>query len=285
MRYAAGVRLQCPSCQAHLDAAGRPPGSRARCGCGATLTLPLATAEAGLLSCPRCGGMVHPERPACDYCAAPLLLRACPRCTRRVFHDHRHCPHCGAASAAPTPAPSRERPCPRCEATLVPRLVADLTLDDCAACGGVYLDAAAVERLIADRQQARAEAVLGVYRGSPRVADHTARGDRLYVKCPDCRTTMNRKQFARTAGVVVDVCRGHGTWFDSGELAAVVEFVGSGGLERAAKADLADERERLRRDRAALEAMLRAPMTVGEHHRRGGDGGSALLSMLFDLWR
>jgi len=44
---------------------------------------------------------------------------------------------------------------------------------------------------------------------------------------------MNRVNFGRKSGVVVDVCKVHGTWFDAGELTQAVEWVASGGLDLA----------------------------------------------------
>jgi hypothetical protein len=41
---------------------------------------------------------------------------------------------------------------------------------------------------------------------------------------------MNRKNFGAHSGIIVDVCREHGTWFDGDELAAALEFVRAGGL-------------------------------------------------------
>jgi Zn-finger nucleic acid-binding protein len=46
-----------------------------------------------------------------------------------------------------------------------------------------------------------------------------------YHGCPVCGTMMDRINFA-WSGVVVDVCREHGTWFGFGELQRVAEFVG-----------------------------------------------------------
>ena len=42
---------------------------------------------------------------------------------------------------------------------------------------------------------------------------------------------MNRINFAKCSGVVVDICKGHGTWFDAQELSAIVQFIRDGGLE------------------------------------------------------
>jgi Zn-finger nucleic acid-binding protein len=72
-----------------------------------------------------------------------------------------------------------------------------------------------------------------------------------YVRCPVCRTLMNRRNFARISGVIIDSCRGHGIWFDAGELEKIMDFIAHRGLQRAKSIELeqlkAEERvERLR---------------------------------------
>jgi Zn-finger nucleic acid-binding protein len=49
---------------------------------------------------------------------------------------------------------------------------------------------------------------------------------------------MNRTNFGTHSGVIVDVCMRHGIWFDAGELPKVLEFVESGGLQRARRRQL-----------------------------------------------
>jgi Zn-finger nucleic acid-binding protein len=53
-----------------------------------------------------------------------------------------------------------------------------------------------------------------------------------YLPCPLCHNPMNRVNFGRVSGVIVDVCRDHGTWFDGGELTRVVAFAGGGGMAK-----------------------------------------------------
>ena len=36
---------------------------------------------------------------------------------------------------------------------------------------------------------------------------------------------MNRVNFAHCSGVVIDICKGHGTWFDRDELSKIVDFI------------------------------------------------------------
>ena len=57
---------------------------------------------------------------------------------------------------------------------------------------------------------------------------------------------MNRVNFAQRAGIIVDVCAKHGTWFDANELHHIVQFIRNGGLTTAREFEQ-QEIERVRR--------------------------------------
>jgi Zn-finger nucleic acid-binding protein len=76
-----------------------------------------------------------------------------------------------------------------------------------------------------------------------------------YLKCPLCDELMNRVNFGRRSGVIVDVCTAHGTWFDAGELTRAIAFVARGGLEESRRRESEEKRE-LARTAARLEAEL-----------------------------
>jgi hypothetical protein len=66
---------------------------------------------------------------------------------------------------------------------------------------------------------------------------------------------MNRMNFARLSGTVVDVCKGHGTFLDRGELHQVVRFILEGGFDRVRRVEreeLIEEQRRLRDIQRAL---------------------------------
>jgi Zn-finger nucleic acid-binding protein len=63
---------------------------------------------------------------------------------------------------------------------------------------------------------------------------------------------MTPTQFSRRSGVIVDVCRQHGVWFDRDELQRIIEFIRSGGLQRARQM----EKEELARTRREIEAKM-----------------------------
>lgn len=276
----------CPGCGSRYDVTGLAAGQEVRCRCGEVTRLQVPAAQAGALECPHCGAKVATSERTCGHCATPLLLKACPRCFARVFHGHKHCGDCGAELAlAAVEAPSADRPCPRCDRALAPTRVADVVIDECAGCGGVFLDHIAIERVIADRQQVRAEALLGAL---PRASSPTPGPGRMYVKCPTCRAVMNRRQVVMGSGVVVDVCRAHGTFFDAGELPLTIEQVMNGGLERAERKQLEALRQAARRekDNARYAAMMAARSSTNAHQQASrADFAASFVELLRTLWR
>jgi Zn-finger nucleic acid-binding protein len=115
---------------------------------------------------------------------------------------------------------------------------------ECVTCDGVWVDADVFERLCAD-QESRAAVLHQLESRS-----HTpSQMDVRYRKCVRCGKMMNRVNFGRLSGAVVDVCRGHGTFLDAGELHQIAAFIQAGGLERARQRtidDLREEEHRLR---------------------------------------
>jgi Zn-finger nucleic acid-binding protein len=159
--------------------------------------------------------------------------------------------------------------------------VGSVTLDECAACGGVFVDPPSFERICAEREQ---QAV--VLRASfPAPAVRPPPLDR-YWPCPSCGRLMNRQNFARLSGVIVDVCKGHGVWFNHGELQAIVEFIRAGGLERAREREKEDVRDAIarRHDEERAQAMRGAMAGPGAYADTGASpdyGG--MLSAARDL--
>lgn len=119
------------------------------------------------------------------------------------------------------------------------------TVQECDHCHGLWLDVVSFESICADREQQAA--VLGSASVAP-VKDAPASAPVKYVPCPKCSQLMNRINFARCSGVIVDACKGHGIWFDRDELSRIIEFIRAGGLESAR----AREKQELKEERARL---------------------------------
>jgi Zn-finger nucleic acid-binding protein len=54
-----------------------------------------------------------------------------------------------------------------------------------------------------------------------------------YRSCPRCGHRMQRKNFGKRSGVIVDWCGSHGTWLDKDELEQIAAFIAAGGLRDA----------------------------------------------------
>lgn len=171
------------------------------------------------------------------------------------------------------------------------RLVGGATIHECPGCNGLFLTHGTIQRILEGRDE-----VQSPYRGGAAIANELlaslphaktstvpAPGQRMYIKCPTCSTLMNRKLFATGANIVIDVCRADGAFFDVGELPAIVEFVMKGGLETAARKDVARavEARRAAELDAKLEAASPRRTTTGYV---GLDSGAALVDLLFSLF-
>jgi len=226
--------------------------------------------DVGSLHCPNCGASADPQATRCPYCRARLATVSCPQCFAVMFTGSAFCPACGARTARTSTQPT-SRPCPGCRQTLASIAVNELTLLECPACDGVWVDASDFDRICAERE-ARA-AVLARPRATPQ--DKAPRPVVHYRPCVVCGKMMNRVNFGRVSGTVIDVCRGHGTFLDSGELHAIAQFITDGGLDRSRqreKEELEEERHRV----AQLKLRVESHSHDSEWERRSALGDSLL---------
>jgi Zn-finger nucleic acid-binding protein len=135
--------------------------------------------------------------------------------------------------------------CPGCRSGLQRVDVGATPLFECGACDGVWVDAETFERLCAQGDAQRAV----LQRLPARRSASTSPAAIRYRPCLRCGKMMNRVNFGTVSGAVIDVCRGHGTFLDAGELHHIVAFIQDGGLERARTRKLEELRDEERRIR------------------------------------
>src|SRR5205085_2081247 len=104
-----------------------------------------------------------------------------------------------------------------------------------------------------------------------------------YVACPICKKIMNRQNFGRRSGVVIDVCKGHGVWFEHGELRATLAFIDSGGFERARQAD--EQRQIEERLKLVHEFNESGRIQLQIEYARQHTGGAPADTLLADALR
>ncbi len=286
--------LECPGCHSRYDVGARPAGTPARCRCGTVFAVPAPTEVAGAIKCPQCGAVASPDDATCRYCRVTLAVAACPRCFGRLFRGTPFCPHCGAATDAPSRATTEgasRRTCPRCQPAqvinLTAHLVGDTLLDECPSCGGLWIDRPAFERVVADRE--RQSALLPEGGATAAKTPPSPLPEVRYIPCPDCRALMNRQNFGRVSGVIIEICKAHGLWFDRDQFSAALRFVMTGGLEQAKLRQIQDLDQELARKRtAALAPGLAYDSLPSDAPLQGldfTDFGGAILGALGHLFR
>jgi len=129
---------------------------------------------------------------------------------------------------------------------------------ECQKCGGMWIDADTFEQICADREAQAA--VLHQWSAAAPVRATEIR----YRPCLACGKMMNRLNFGRLSGTVIDVCKGHGTFLDRGELQQIVSFIQRGGLDRARQRQIEELKDEEQRLRAAQQAQGVRDIAVGD---------------------
>lgn len=124
--------------------------------------------------------------------------------------------------------------CPDCHLELEAAPSGPIVARRCGGCRGIWLDPVSFQRVCEDETPADASRdATTCASGAGAVGRAHGPEERVrYRGCPECGEVMDRRNFARVSGVVIDVCRPHGAWFDRGELGAIRRFLREGGLER-----------------------------------------------------
>ncbi len=234
------------------------------------------------LNCPNCGAAVSSDKTQCEFCKSRLKTIGCEKCLNLMFLGNKFCGHCGASAvAAQISDETKCGNCPRCKTDLEFVTIGSNNIRECNRCGGFWTNAATFENICANQEEQ--SAVLTFIASDAHPDSHPAKIS--YVPCPDCSQLMNRSNFARSSGVIIDMCRNHGVWFDADELPKIIEFINKGGLTRAREKEkiaLEDERRKLRDDQRRMTQM---ESRSGGGRFENGDNSSILdgiLRVFFD---
>lgn len=178
--------------------------------------------------------MYHPrvEGDVCLGCGEPVSAEGACACAPRsrlpMTHPYRTIP--------------LDAPCPRCGGRLDDRTYHDATCPTCANCSGMFIARPIVERL-------SREDGAPLRLSFPRLGLAPAHPVK-YLPCVVCTKLMNRTVFGRMSGVIVDVCKDCGVWFDAGEIGKVIAFIESGGIAKAEQRARQGELEQLAYERS-----------------------------------
>ncbi|MBW2274468.1 MAG: zf-TFIIB domain-containing protein [Deltaproteobacteria bacterium] len=188
--------------------------------------------------CGSCGAQVGPETEQCDFCGSAIvrdqgvLSLICPECFGRNEEEARFCAACGVSfSPEQVQVEGVELPCPCCGGLMPVRAIGGVGINECPGCNGVWAREDKFDLLV-DRavENSRSTDPEKLRRLAPRVkGSNPAQQKVRYRKCPECDAFMQRRNFRKASGVILDRCGQHGTWLDADELEQIAGFILSGG--------------------------------------------------------
>ena len=112
--------------------------------------------------------------------------------------------------------------CPACDDELIVFELAGVEIDHCVGCRGTWLDGGELEMII---EFAGAES--GPF---TRANDEARRGEKTARRCPRCTRRMRLIHVGESPCIEIDRCpKGHGLWFDRGEMKRVIESLDGSG--------------------------------------------------------
>lgn len=220
------------------------------------------------------------------------MMEVCKSCSAPLPANTNICQYCGVRNDVDLQDKQQylletqqsERICPVCHIplqTIDLKINGHLYIEHCSTCFGLFFDPGEIETLLDS-------SVSGVFSINRELIEninqerYPANHKVKYLKCPVCQVLMNRVNFGYRSGVVVDQCRAHGVWLDSGEITHLMEWKKAGG-------QLWDQQQRLQQQTRAeihtphpdLEHNFSVRHTYPHFENDGEPALSILISKLF----
>ncbi len=279
--------LDCQGCHHPYDVSSYKAGQRLRCQCGQIMVVPGDEPKihvARTLHCSNCGGNLEKGQSNCPFCSALVdltharMTAYCSHCLSMSKQGAKFCSDCGKPliGRIDTPEEATEI-CPRCNVRLRRRGLGKHKPLECPMCCGLFVAGDVFEQMIRDQEKrVGREAQKGGPKKSALNAEKVT-----YLKCPRCRDLMNRHNYGRISGVIVDYCKKDGYWLDPGELEKIAKWVASGGLSKKYEIEMQEMKEQ--KARHSTSAPLQSTPMYGDYSERTAGSGSAMGGSLFDL--
>ena len=236
--------VQCGKCKHQYRVDEKRVGERFHCFCGHTIQIPsVKIHDAAVVRCSSCGGARGKEgEPFCRYCGSSFTLHEqdlntiCPSCFTRISSKATYCHSCATPIAAESIFEDTDLQCPSCDHSQLHSRQFEgqnFSFKECNSCAGIWVSNEIFKHL---EKEAKLKAISGMNEKNEikytTSNEKPANPKNFYRKCPYCEVMMNRKNYAGSSGIVLDVCKTHGVWFDIHELDQIVNYIQSGKLQQ-----------------------------------------------------
>ena len=284
--------IACDSCHTQYDVTDVVAES-IPCRCGKSLANREQEAvDTKVHRCASCGASASGEDEICDYCGTEIvrepgaLSLICPECYGRCAEDARYCTACGVEfRPEEVRLDGYELPCPVCDLLMPPHQVSGLGLNECTTCHGLWVPGDAFEALVARARQAREATGSDAPQPARVTGGNPARQQVAYRKCPECQAFMQRRNYRKSSGIIIDVCNTHGTWLDPDELEQIAGFLSTGGETSPTLQAEDAAAERAFRQLRAEAAMQRTSRSSGWVESETRSGVETLLDIVGAILR
>lgn len=298
--------VACPECKRQYDASGIKVGGIFHCICGARVTVPAPRPhDAAVVRCSWCGAPRTKdikEGDTCPFCGSEFTLHEkdlhtiCPACMARVSDKARFCHHCGTPIVPEDQATSEtSHACPVCgeEKKLRSRRLGgmNVAIMECVSCGGIWIGSETFQAVLDHaRKSALPPKTMGGASAPERDCKKGSQAPQqgpLYRKCVVCGNLMNRMNYGRTSGVIIDLCKEHGVWFDADELESLVRWIRRGGFALSEERKRMEEKEE--KKQAAMKKTIEASHDAWDDEKRRimgifGEVGDIFLYIFLDIF-
>ncbi len=163
----------------------------------------------------------------CNSCSAPLPanINRCRYCNIRNDVDIHKKHHYSIQTK------HSDRMCPHCETSLQTIKLdfnGPFLIERCKSCFGLFFDNGELETLLENSILNVSNINLTLIKNINKDRYQSEQKVK-YVKCPVCSIFMNRVNYGHRSGVIIDQCKKHGIWLDSGEVTHLMEWKKAGG--------------------------------------------------------
>jgi Zn-finger nucleic acid-binding protein len=284
--------VACTSCHTQYDVT-EVTDEKLVCRCGAMVENRTPEGiDAAVHRCGSCGAQVEDGAESCAYCASNIVRESwklsliCPECAARNDEASRFCTGCGVGFDPEAACEDAlEYPCPVCSCLMPARMLGAIGINECPQCNGLWVPENRFNQLVNSAIDSRrnADPELRAAFDARVKGGNPARQKVSYRKCPVCEAFMQRRNFRKSSGVILDRCSDHGTFLDADELEQIVGFVLSGGRPEST-ARLENVQDEARRAYVSARVSAVTQKAGARSHARYSDSkgglGTSLLGVL-----
>lgn len=217
--------------------------------------------------CKSCSANLPKHTNICEYCGSsnPIDLYGVADYSLAASDEVRYCPHC----AVPMQTLNLDKE-------------GKLFIEQCPDCFGFFFDPGELETILDDKIQIKRVNVSKLDNSNYKRVDF--RDSVKYIRCPICNELMQRLNWGYKSGVIIDKCKKHGIWLDSGELRHLLEWKSAGGEALDERYKKEEKKVREYRDKRHKSEMAKSGQQYhynGTSASAGAAGAASLLAKIF----